>query len=102
MKSAIALVIIALTAIGFTKGSARMLFGLIALCAGALIAYWGFKRGGAIAESFTGKGPIGLRASTDDRFDQRLDGAQLPRIKGALFSGGERLAPGGQLSPEFL
>lgn len=47
--SAIGLVVIALSAIGFMKGSARMFFGLIALCAAALIAYWGFKRGGAIA-----------------------------------------------------
>lgn len=46
---AIAAVVILFMLIGFMKGMVRMLFGLIALGAGSVAAYWGFLRGDAIA-----------------------------------------------------
>lgn len=46
---AIALVILILGLVGLMKGGARMFFGLVALLAGAVAAYWGYQRGGAIA-----------------------------------------------------
>jgi|GEM_PF-592589 len=46
---AIVLIILIFAVIGFMKGMIRMFFGLLAFTAGALIAYWGFQRGGTIA-----------------------------------------------------
>lgn len=45
----ILVIIVLFMLVGFVKGLVRMFFGLVALAAGGLAAYWGFQRGDAIA-----------------------------------------------------
>jgi uncharacterized membrane protein required for colicin V production len=52
---ALAVIIVLFGLIGLFKGVARMFFGLIALSAGAVAAYWGFKYGGSIASYLISK-----------------------------------------------